>query len=184
MRVLGISGSLRRDSYNTRLLRAAAKELPPGARLEIYDGLAALPPFDEDAEGAPGAAVEEWRAALEGADALLFATPEYNAGVPGVLKNAVDWSSRPFPDNSLNGKAAAVIGASTGLFGAVWAQADLRKSLRYAKAHVLDDELPVPTATTAFDEHDRLRDAELNDRLRELLDALLREVAAPVEQAA
>ena len=104
MRVLGISGSLRRDSYNTRLLRAAAKELPPGARLEIFDGLAALPPFDEDAETAPGAAVEEWLAAVAGADALLFATPEYNAGVPGLLKNAVDWASRPFPDNVLNGR--------------------------------------------------------------------------------
>lgn len=183
MRVLGISGSLRRDSYNTRLLRAAAQGLPPGARLDAFDGLADLPPFDEDAEHAPPAAVTAWLDAIEGADALLFATPEYNAGVPGLLKNGVDWASRPFPDNVLRGQPTAVIGASTGLFGAVWAQADLRKSLRYAGAHVIDEELPVPTAMDAFDADDRLRDPDLAARLQDVLGALVREVRTPVEVA-
>jgi chromate reductase, NAD(P)H dehydrogenase (quinone) len=181
MRVLGISGSLRSESYNTRLLRAAAFGLPPGARIEHFDGLAGLPAFNEDAEHAPGPAVERWLDAIAGADAVLFATPEYNAGVPGALKNAVDWASRPFPDNVLRDKPVAVIGASTGLFGAVWAQADLRKSVRYAGAHVLDDELPVPQAADAFDADGRLRDPDLAARLDDLLRALVREVAAPVE---
>ncbi|HYN52072.1 MAG TPA: NAD(P)H-dependent oxidoreductase, partial [Thermoleophilaceae bacterium] len=115
------------------------------------------------------------------ADALLVSTPEYNASVPGVLKNAVDWASRPFPDNSLRERPAAVIGASTGLFGAVWAQAELRKSLRHAGAHVLDDELPVALAADAFAEDGRLASPELDERLGDLLAALAREAAAPLE---
>ena len=128
MRILAISGSLRRDSHNTRLLRAAAQMLPPGAELELFDGLAAVPPYneDDDVEPAPEA-VERLRDAIADSDALLIATPEYNASIPGVLKNAIDWASRPFPDNALRDKPVAVIGASTGLFGAVWAQAELRK---------------------------------------------------------
>jgi chromate reductase len=183
MRVLGISGSLRRESYNARLLRAAALGLPPGARLELFGGLGDLPPFNEDSEHAPGREVERLLEAIDGADAVLFATPEYNAGVPGALKNAVDWASRPYPDNVLKDKPVAVIGASTGLFGAVWAQADLRKSVRYAGAHVLDDELPVPLAADAFDAGGRLRDPELAERLHDLVSALVREVEAPVEVA-
>jgi chromate reductase, NAD(P)H dehydrogenase (quinone) len=182
MRILGISGSLRRDSYNTRLLRAAALALPPGAELVPYEELAIIPPFNEDheSEGVPEA-VKRLREQVAGADALLFSTPEYNASVPGVLKNAVDWASRPFPDNSLNGRPAAVIGTSTGLFGAVWAQAELRKSLRHAGAHVLDDELPVALAAGAFAGDGRLASPELDERLDDLLGALEREVAAPLQ---
>jgi len=184
MRILAISGSLRRDSHNTRLLRAAAKLLPPGVELELFDGLRAVPPYDEDLDGdsAP-AGVERLRRAIARADALLVSTPEYNASVPGVLKNAVDWASRPFPDNVLRGKPVAVIGASTGLFGAVWAQAELRKSLRHTGAHVLDDELPVGMADHAFGEDGGLADAELQQRLAELVSDLAREVWAPVELA-
>ena len=132
MRILGISGSFRRDSHNTRLLRAAADLLPPGAELWLFDGLADLPPYCEDADThAAPAAVEYLREAIESADALLIATPEYNASIPGVLKNAIDWASRPFPENALRDKPVAVIGASTGLFGAVWAQAELRKVLQH-----------------------------------------------------
>jgi chromate reductase len=180
--ILGISGSLRRDSYNTRLLRAAADRLPPGAELELFAGLADLPPYDEDAElGPPHPAVERLRSQIAAADAVLIATPEYNASVPGVLKNGIDWASRPFPDNSLRGKPVAVIGASTGLFGAVWAQADLRKVLRHTGAHVLDEELPVPSAAWAFAEDGDLADPELATRLGDVLEALVLEVSAPVE---
>jgi chromate reductase len=184
MRILGISGSLRRDSHNTRLLRAAAELLPPGAELQLFDGLGAVPPYDEDADVEPApAGVERLRAAIAAADALLISTPEYNASIPGGLKNAVDWASRPFPDNVLRNKPVAVIGASTGLFGAVWAQAELRKSLRHTGAHVLDDELPVGTADHAFAPSGELLDPELNRRLADLVEQLGREVWAPVELA-
>jgi chromate reductase, NAD(P)H dehydrogenase (quinone) len=184
MRILAISGSLRRDSHNTRLLRAAAQMLPPGAELELFDGLAAVPPYneDDDVEPAPEA-VQRLRDAIADSDALLIATPEYNASIPGVLKNAIDWASRPFPDNALRAKPVAVIGASTGLFGAVWAQAELRKALRHTGAHVLDDEVPVGRADQAFAPSGELVDPELNRRLADLLDELGRELWAPVELA-
>jgi chromate reductase len=184
MRILGISGSLRSDSHNTRLLRAAAEMLPPGAELELFDGIAALPVYDEDLDLDPALKpVERLRAAIASADAVLISTPEYNASIPGGLKNAVDWASRPFPDNALRGKPVAVIGASTGLFGAVWAQAELRKSLRHTGAHVLDDELPVGIADQAFTQSGELVDPELNRRLADLIEQLAREVHAPLELA-
>jgi chromate reductase, NAD(P)H dehydrogenase (quinone) len=185
MRILAISGSLRRDSHNTRLLRAAAQMLPPGAELELFDGLSDVPPYNEDADIEPAPeGVERLRAAIADADALVISTPEYNASIPGVLKNAVDWASRPFPNNVLRGKPVAVMGASTGLFGAVWAQAELRKSLRHAGAHVLDDELPVGTAGPAFTEAGELADPELDRRLADLVGALGRELRTPLESAA
>ena len=181
MRVLAISGSFRRDSHNTRLLRAAALALPLGVELELYDGLAALPPYCEDADVDPApAAVQDLRARIAAADALLIATPEYNASIPGVLKNAIDWASRPFPDNALRGKPVAVIGASTGLFGAVWAQAELRKVLHHAGADALEVELPVGLADYAFAPTGELADPELHQRLVELVDALAREVRTPL----
>ena len=112
IRILGISGSLRRGSHNTSLLRAAARSLPPGVELERFDGLADLPHYNEDLDHEPvPAAVARLRAAIAAADGLLIATPEYNGSIPGVLKNAVDWASRPFPDNAVKGKPVAVIGA-------------------------------------------------------------------------
>ena len=124
-RILGISGSLRRESHNTNLLRAAAEALPPGMELEVFDGLRDLPPYDADVDVEPANfAVARLRQAIDEADGVLIATPEYNGSIPGVLKNALDWASRPFPDNPLRGKPVAVVGASTGLFGAVWAQAE------------------------------------------------------------
>jgi chromate reductase len=182
MRVLGIAGSLRRDSHNLRLLRAAAALLPPEAELVEFTGLKAIPPFDEDDESAPDVAVQQWRAAISEADALLFATPEYNHSIPGALKNAVDWASRPFATAALRNKPAAVIGASTGMFGAVWAQAELRKSLAAAGARVIDRELPVGEADEAFAgdgalvEHDQ--QLALGEILAELLgDARVRAAA-------
>jgi chromate reductase len=155
--VLGISGSLRRGSHNTALLRAAAQLAPPDVELTIYDGLAAIPPFDQDGEDRPPAAVVDLREAIAAADAVLIATPEYNHSIPGVLKNALDWMSRPLATSPLRDKPAAVVGASTGLFGAVWAQAETRKVLGAIGARVLDRELPIPEA------HDRLDAGTLSD---------------------
>lgn len=178
MRVLGISGSLRRDSHNRRLLRAAAALLPPEAELVEFDALKAIPPFDEDDEQAPGDAVIEWREQLEAADALLFATPEYNHSIPGALKNAVDWASRPFATAALRNKPAAVIGTSTGMFGAVWAQAELRKSLAAAGARVIDRELPVADAENAFAADGALAEHDQMLALGEILAELLAETRA------
>jgi chromate reductase, NAD(P)H dehydrogenase (quinone) len=182
MRVLGVPGALRSASYNRQLLRAAATLLPPEAEFVEYEELKALPPFDEDDEAAPGEVVERWRRAVADADAVLFATPEYNASIPGWLKNAVDWASRPFSDTVLRNKPVAVIGASTGMFGAVWAQAELRKVLATAGARVVDRELPVPAADEAFDESGALLEEdlmlELTGILAELLEFADRRVAA------
>jgi chromate reductase len=177
MRVLAISGSLRRDSHNRRLLRAAAELLPPGAELVEFDGLKALPHFDEDDEHAPGEAVLALREAITDADAILFSTPEYNHSIPGVLKNAVDWASRPFDDPALRNKPVAVVGASTGMFGAVWAQAELRKVLAAAGARVVDRELPVPTAHEAFTEDGRLVDPDHHGELASILETLTGEAS-------
>jgi chromate reductase, NAD(P)H dehydrogenase (quinone) len=184
MRILGISGSLRRGSHNRRLLRAAGRALPPGVDLVEWEGLAGLPAFDEDLESTPPEPVQAFLDLIEEADAILIATPEYNASLPGSLKNALDWASRPFPDNVLRDKPSAVIGASTGLFGAVWAQAEVRKVLKTSGAHVLESELPVGMADAAFDEDGALADPDLSARLQDLVSDLVREVAAPVEQAA
>ncbi|HET9675674.1 MAG TPA: NAD(P)H-dependent oxidoreductase [Gaiellaceae bacterium] len=148
-RILGISGSLRRDSHNTNLLRAAAEAAGPGVELEVYDGLKQIPPYDEDDDVHPRpSSVAHLASAIADADAVLFATPEYNASIPGQLKNAIDWISRPVATNVLRNKPVMVVGASTGAFGAVWAQAELRKVLAALGARVLDVELPVPHAHT------------------------------------
>src|SRR5436190_4440628 len=173
MRVLAISGSLRRDSHNTKLLRAAEELAPEGVELELYEELEVVPPYNEDRDGdeAPlGAA--ELRARITDADALLIATPEYNASIPGQLKNAVDWASRPARAGALWGKPVLVIGASTGLYGGVWAQAELRKVLATAGARVVEGEVAVSRADDRFDADGRLADEEIRDELRAALDAL------------
>ena len=174
MKVLGISGSLRRDSHNTGLLRAASELLPPAAGLVVYDGLGELPPFSEDAERDAPEPVVDLKAAIAEADAVLFATPEYNHSIPGQLKNAIDWVSRPVLDNPLSGKPVAVVGASTGSFGAVWAQADLRRVLGALHARVIDEELPVAYAGEAFSADGSLAEAEIADRLEGILTGLVR----------
>jgi chromate reductase len=184
MRILGISGSLRRGSHNTTLLRAAADQLPPGAELVLYDGLRNVPPYSEDDDRYDLPAVVHLRNAIASADAVLIATPEYNHSIPGVLKNALDWASRPFATNVFRDRPVAVVGASTGLFGAVWAQAETRKVLSAMGARVLEDELPVGMADGAFDDDGGLTEPELNERLGQLLETLVREVETPVEDAA
>ena len=183
MRILGIAGSVRRESHNRKLLRAAGEVLPPGAELVEWDGLASLPIFDQDLETDPPETVRELLAAIEEADALLIATPEYNASLPGGLKNALDWASRPFPDNVLRDKPSVVVGASTGLFGAVWAQAEVRKVLKASGADVVENELPVGMADSAFTHDGSLADPELSARLADLLGDLTREVRTPAEVA-
>jgi chromate reductase, NAD(P)H dehydrogenase (quinone) len=174
MRVLAISGSLRRGSHNTELLRAAAELLPPPVELELFDGLRAVPPYDEDEDAAGGPeGARELRAAIEDADAVLIATPEYNSSIPGQLKNALDWASRPFPANALQGKPVAVVGASTGMFGAVWSQAETRKVLGAIGARVIERDLPVPHAHQAFTDEGRLADPELRERYAEILGELV-----------
>jgi chromate reductase len=170
MRILGIAGSLRRNSYNRRLLRAAVAELSPGAALEIWEGLSGVPPYSEDADREPiPAGALALRVAIERSDALLISTPEYNGTLPGQLKNAIDWASRPYPDSVLRGRPVAVIGASTGLYGAVWGQADARRALGIAGARVLDQELPVPRAPEQFGSGGELVDAGIRARLEEVL---------------
>lgn len=173
MKVLGISGSLRRESYNTSLLRAAAELLPPGAELELLE-IADVPPYNEDRDGerAPRAA-HLLRDSIAAADAVVISTPEYNASIPGVLKNAVDWASRPFPGNSLSDKPVLVIGASTGIFGAVWAQAELRKVLNHLGARVIESGLAVGHAADAFADDGALRDPALADQLTNELASLV-----------
>ena len=173
MRILAISGSLRSGSHNTALLRAAATLLPPGIELTLHDGLKEIPPYDDDELDNRPAAVARLDAEVAAADAVLIATPEYNHSIPGVLKNALDWVSRPIADNPMRGKRALVVGASTGMFGAVWAQAETRKVLGALGARVLDEELPVAKAPDGLEDH------ELLTRLADLM----RELATPVVAA-
>lgn len=178
MRVLGISGSLRAGSLNSALLRAAEERLPAGAELVVFDRLAEIPPFSEDAEAGPApGAVRELREAMRAADAVLIATPEYNHSLPGQLKNALDWASRPAGQSALNGKPAAAIGASKSMFGGVWAQAELRKVLAAMGGRVIEAELPVPQAHELL-AGDRL---ELAPQQAEQLDEILAELVATVE---
>jgi chromate reductase, NAD(P)H dehydrogenase (quinone) len=170
--VLAISGSLRRDSYNTAILRAAREigaEL--GLELELYEELATLPHFNQDRESDPPVPVAELRRRIADADAVFVVTPEYNHSIPGALKDALDWASRPRESAALAEKPAAAIGASTGAFGAAWAQAEVRKVLAAAGANVLDRELPVTGV------HGRVVDGELvddetRDELRRVLEEL------------
>ena len=180
--VLLVSGSLRRGSYNSALLRDAANALPNGVGHAWLDGLAELPHYREG--GPAPAAVERLRRTIAAADGVLIATPEYNGSIPGGLKNAVDWASRPFPDNAWHDKPVAVIGASTGIFGAVWAQAQLRKSLGIAGARVLDAELAVGGAQGAFLPSGVLRDPGLATGLRAVVAALVDALPPPDAEAA
>jgi chromate reductase, NAD(P)H dehydrogenase (quinone) len=183
MKVLGISGSLRDASYNTKLLRAAAELLPHDVEFEQWDGLKAIPPYDEDDDVDPAPApVAALRAAIAAADAVLFATPEYNASIPGVLKNALDWVSRPLRSNPLRNKPVAVIGASTGAFGAVWSQAELRKVLGTIGARVLEGDVAVGHVPTRFDEDGQLTDQQVIEQLEEVVLGLVQELS-PVPAA-
>src|SRR5215208_3407224 len=170
MRIVGIAGSLRKDSWNRKLLLSAAELLPEDVDFELWDGLKAVPPYDEDDDGLPAPPpVAKLRDAIAGADAVLIATPEYNSSVPGQLKNAIDWASRPLATNPLRYKPVAVIGASTGAFGAGWSQGELRKVLAATGARVVDAEVAVGHAPTKFDEEGKLVDDAIREQLLEVV---------------
>ncbi len=181
MRVLGISGSLRRDSYNAALLRAAAERLPDGVELVVFERLAEIPAYDADLEdgGEAPDAVLDLRRAMREADAVLVATPEYNSSIPGALKNALDWASRPAGESALMGTPAAVVGVSTGMFGAVWAQAETRKVLSSLGGRVVEREYPFPRAQDAYEDGELRLTPEQSGSLEELL----RELVASAEEA-
>ena len=174
MRVLGVSGSLRAASTNRGLLRAAQELAPPGVEIELFD-LRHLPPYDGDAEAAGDPApVLGWKQAIRSADGLLVATPEYNRGVPGVLKNAVDWASRPPLAPVLAGKPVAIMGASTGMGGTANAQRQLRDALGFPRARVLEEpKVLVASSYEKFDDEGRLADEETRAKIEALLDALV-----------
>jgi chromate reductase len=176
VKILGVSGSLRRESYNTKLLHAAEELLPGYVEFEIFDGLKAIPPYDEDDDVPPTPkAVAAFREAVAEADAVLFATPEYNHSVPGQLKNAIDWLSRPLTESPFLNKPVAVVGASAGAFGAVWSQAELRKVLAATGARVVEGDVAVGHAQTKFDVAGRLVEQELREQLDEVLRELIEE---------
>jgi chromate reductase, NAD(P)H dehydrogenase (quinone) len=185
MRILAVSGSLRESSFNTSLLRAAIEAAPTGVELELWEGIGELPLYDEDLEG--GDAPEPVRRLREdwaAADAILFSTPEYNGSVPGGLKNAIDWASRPRLEAVLRNKPVAVVGASTGQFGALWAQQDLKRILGIAGARVVGTEIPVSRASERFDAEGRLLVGEISDQLRLHLTTLASEAVPAPERVA
>jgi chromate reductase, NAD(P)H dehydrogenase (quinone) len=170
-RILAISGSLRRGSHNTALLRAAAAYAPEGVDVELFEGLERIPPYNEDhdTDDVP-TEVARLREEIGAADAVLFSTPEYNGTMPGQLKQVVDWASRPHGQaSSLWGKPVAVIGASVTDYGAIWAQDHLRKALGIAGGRVLDAELVVPRAPEHFDADGELSDEEMREQLNDLV---------------
>jgi chromate reductase len=184
MRILAVSGSLRESSFNTSLLRAALEAAPDGVVLELWDGIGELPLYDEDLEDDAPVSVQRLRDAWAAADAILFATPEYNGSVPGGLKNAIDWASRPKLEGVLRNKTVAVVGASTGQFGALWAQQDLKRILGITGARVVGTEIPVGRAHERFDSEGRLLDGEVFEQLRLHLTTLASEAVAVPERVA
>ncbi len=183
MRILAISGSLRDDSHNTELLRAAAAIAPEGVELEFFDGLKDVPPYDadDDVPGDQPFAVGRFKGALREADAVLISTPEYNSSIPGVLKNALDWASRPLVESPVRNKPVAVLSSSTGMFGGVWAAAETRKVLGALGARTLEDTVSVPKADQRLAEG---VDATLRDELRTVVSALAAAVEARAAAAA
>ncbi|GAA3669797.1 NAD(P)H-dependent FMN reductase [Nocardioides ginsengisoli] len=180
MKVLGISGSLRRESYNTRLLRASESLAPITMNIEAYEDLAGIPPYnsDDDGEHAP-ALVQSFRAQVRDADALLIATPEYNYSIPGVLKNAIDWLSTGDGGQLLAGKPIAVMGAAPTAFGSVRAQLALRQVFVWT-----DSKLVVKPEVMVFNAHERFVEDKLVDEgTQDLVRRLLHALAAKVEEA-
>ena len=186
MRILAVSGSLRGGSFNTSLLQAAAEAAPEGVELELWEGLGDLPLYDGDLDDLPypPEPVRRLREDWAAADAILFATPEYNGSVPGGLKNAIDWASRPRLEGALRNKPVAVVGASTGQFGALWAQQDLKRILGIAGARVVGTEIPVSRAQERIDTDGRLLDGEVFEQLRLHLTTLASEAVTAPERIA
>jgi chromate reductase len=171
--ILGIAGSLRKKSYNRAALRAAQQLVPEGARLEIFE-LEGIPPFNQDEEQNPPERVKLFKERIRAADAILIVTPEYNYSFPGVLKNAIDWASRPYSDNAWEGKPVAVMGASTGAIGTARAQYHLRQTFVFLNMLPLNrPEVMISNAAQRFDEQGNLKDEDTRNHIRKLLQALV-----------
>ena len=173
VKILGIPGSLRKGSYNRKLIHVAQKLLPSGATMEVFD-ITGIPPFSEDDEKNVPQKVGEFKTAIRRADAILFATPEYNYSIPGVLKNAIDWASRPYGDSAWLGKPAAIIGASIGRFGSARGQYHLRQVCVFLDMDVINQpEVQVGGASDMFDAQGNLTHESSRESLAELLKALV-----------
>jgi chromate reductase len=173
IQILGIPGSLREGSFNRMALRAASRLVPDSAKLQIIE-LNGIPPFNQDREQAPPAPVTELKAAIRAADAVLFCTPEYNYSIPGVLKNAIDWASRPHGDSAWKGKPVAVMGASIGALGTARAQYHLRQCFVFLEMPcVLQPEVMIGKADSRFDTKGNLLDETSRDLIGKLLAALV-----------
>ena len=173
VRILGFAGSLRKQSYNRALLSAANEMVPDGVTLEIFD-LEGIPPFNQDLELQPPDKVKEFKAKIRTADAILIVTPEYNYSIPGVLKNAIDWASRPYGNNAFDGKPVAVMGASVGMLGTARAQYDLRRSFVFLNMFPLNQpEVLVPFAQDKVDGNGRVTDEKTRKKIKELLERLV-----------
>lgn len=171
--ILGFAGSLRKGSYNKAILLAAQGLVPEGAQLEIFD-LAGLPLFNQDLEGQPPEKVKEFKERIRAADAILIATPEYNYSIPGVLKNAIDWASRPYGDNALDGKPVAIMGASIGMLGTARAQYHLRQTFVFLNMYPVNQpEVMVPFAQNSINEQGQVTDQKTKDKIKELLESLV-----------
>lgn len=172
-KILGFAGSLRKDSYNKALLRAALDVLPEGVELEIFD-LEGIPPFNQDLESNPPQIVTDFKTKIRAADAILIATPEYNYSIPGVLKNAIDWASRPYGDNAFEEKTAAFMGASIGMIGTARAQYHLRQCCVFLNMHpLIDTEVMVPFVSDMVDDSGRVTDKKTIGKIRELIESLV-----------
>ncbi len=171
--ILGFAGSLRKSSFNRALLREALELVPEDARLEVFD-LEGIPPFNQDLENQPPEKVKEFKAKIRGADAILIATPEYNYSIPGVLKNAIDWASRPYGDNALEGKPVALMGASVGMLGTARAQYHLRQTFVFLNMHPLNrPEVMVPFVNDKINNDGKVTDPKTKEKIRELLESLI-----------
>jgi chromate reductase len=174
MKILGISGSLREDSYNTAALRAAQELVPEDVVIETFDRLDEIPPFNQDDERNPPERVVELKQRVMEADAILFVTPEYNFSIPGVLKNAIDWASRPYGDNAWAGKPAAIMGASVSMTGTARAQYHLRQSMVFLDMHPVNQpEVMISNAAERFSEDGELKDEDSKRFMTQLLDNLV-----------
>jgi chromate reductase len=173
IRILGIAGSLRRESYNRAALRAATQLVPEGATIETFE-LDGIPGFNQDEEQSPPAKVAEFKRRIREVDAILFVTPEYNYSVPGVLKNAIDWASRPYGDSAWNGKPAAIMGASIGTIGTARAQYHLRQMMVFLNMFPINQpEVMIGNASVRFDADGNLTDNETKEFIRQLLQSLV-----------
>jgi len=171
--ILGIAGSLRKQSFNRALLRAAQELAPESARIDIFE-IDGLPGFSEDDEQNPPAKVTELKQRIRAADAILFVTPEYNYSVPGVLKNAIDWASRPYGDSAWTGKPVAIMGASVGTLGTARAQYHLRQSFVFLNMYAVNQpEVMVSNAQKRFDENGKLTDETSKKLIQQLLEELV-----------